>query len=122
MKFLQLLAKIIKEGGIILSGFQPYISQVDPKATPVLVKADDVLVKIAGIVADAQVAGEALQLTGAQKLTAVTPLVAQAIKDSALLFGHEIQNLDAYTTAAQGIASNVVDLLNSLKASNIKVA
>lgn len=121
MKFLQVIAKFINQGMLFLSGFEPFISQTHPEASPVLSKADDVMVKLAKIVADMEVVGEALKLDGAQKLTAIVPLVAQALKDSALLAGHEIKDLPAYTKAASGIASNLVDLLNSLKTDNIKV-
>ncbi len=124
MKFVNLIAKYIGEGMIFLSGFQPLISQLHPKAEPILGKADDVMLKIAGFVAQIQVIGTAngtVQMSGAQRAAAIAPLVVQALKDSALVSGHAIEDVDAFNKAALAIGGNVYDLMQSLKTDNIKV-
>jgi hypothetical protein len=125
MKFVNLIAKYIGEGMIFLAGFQPLISQTHPKAEPVFGKADDVLVKIAGLVAQIQVIGTAnasVQMSGAQRAAAITPLVAQALKDSALVSGHVIDDVDGFTKTAEAMGGLVYDLMQTLKTDNIKVA
>lgn len=52
--------------------------------------------------------------SGAQKLAASEPLVAQIIMTSQMVSGHKIANPDLFTQGATKITSGVADILNSL--------
>ena len=52
--------------------------------------------------------------TGATKLAAATPLVAQIIQTSELVAGHKIANEALFIQGSQKITSGVADILNAL--------
>lgn len=52
--------------------------------------------------------------TGAMKLAAATPLVAQIIQTSELVAGHKIANEALFIQGSQKITSGVADILNSI--------
>lgn len=119
MSFLKKLGQVLlKMVGIFL--------QVEPLAAPFLGSAASPVVKaindftaIGQIVvqAEALIQGEG---TGATKLAAATPLVANIIKTSELMIGKKIRDEAAFIKACQTITGGVADLLNSLDASTIK--
>ena len=52
--------------------------------------------------------------TGAMKLAAATPLVAQIIQTSELVAGHKIANEALFIQGSQKVTSGVADILNAL--------
>jgi len=79
-------------------------------------KATSEIEQIAAIIANAEVMGQALQLNGAQKLTAATPLVAQMFLQSSLLAGRAVSNPPLFKAGCEKIGSGMADVLNSLVA------
>ena len=119
MTFLKKLGQVLlKIVGVALQ-IEPLAAPFIGSQAPVLVKAANDLTAIGQVVvqAEALIQGSG---TGATKLAAATPLVANIIKSSELLANKKIANETAFITACQGITSNMADLLNSLDASTIK--
>lgn len=120
MTFLKTLGSLIVKGLQIISGFALPIAQVAaPGTVPIIQTVVNDLQQIGNIIVQVEAIGQALALTGAQKLTASAPLVAQVIMSSSLLVGHVIADQPKFTAAVNGIASNFADLLNSLQADAI---
>jgi len=115
----------LKKAGLVLLKVLQYAAGIMPivaTALPSLgapVKEADTLTKISGAVVTAEAMIAAISdpgaKTGAQKLKAATPLVAQIIHGSELLAGKKIKNEALFEQACTGITSNVADLLNSLE-------
>jgi len=57
--------------------------------------------------------------TGATKLSAATPLVAQIVQTSELIAGKKIANEALFIQGSQKITSGMADILNSLHADNV---
>lgn len=120
MTFLKTLGSLIVKGLQIITGFALPIAQVAaPGTVPIIQTVVNDLQQIGNIIVQVEAIGQALALTGAQKLTASAPLVAQVIMSSSLLVGHVIADQAKFTAAVNGIASNFADLLNSLQADAI---
>ena len=60
--------------------------------------------------------------TGAQKLQALVPLVANVIKTSNLISGKQVANNDLFIKGCTEVAQGVVDVLNSIHADEAKHA
>jgi hypothetical protein len=118
--FLKTLGSIILKATQIVLGFAPIAQSAFPSQAGTIQTVEDKLQQIANIIVQTEAIGQALTLTGAQKLTAAAPLVAQEILSSSLLVGHQIADAAKFQTAVSGIASNMADLLNSLKADAIQ--
>ena len=119
LSFLKQLGIDIVKGAAGLAGLLPLFQKVVPAGVAAVVTtASTDLSEIAGIIVSIEAAGATLtpNMTGAQKLAAVTPLVLQAIYKSDLLNGKEIADLTVVTAGAEQIASGVVNILNGLKA------
>lgn len=117
MKFLTRLGQIVLKATEIATGFGPFVTRAIPGQT------DDAIVRrvttdlelLSGIVGHVEVIGQALSLTGTQKLTAASPLVAQVILQSSILARHEIADPVLFKQGCDKIAGGVADVLNSLK-------
>jgi hypothetical protein len=115
MKFLTKLGQIILKGVEIYAGFSPLAQMAFPGQSQTLQVISKDLTEIASIVVTIEGAGQALSLTGTQKLMAATPLVAQAILQSSILVNHTIADPVLFKSGAQKIADGMADVLNSLK-------
>lgn len=60
--------------------------------------------------------------TGAQKLQAAIPLVANIVRTSEMVVGKKIANEALFTQAVQEYAQATVDLLNSIHPDEVKTA
>lgn len=117
MKFLTRLGMIVLKVTEIATGFGPFITRAIPGTT------DDAIVRrvttdleiLAGIIGNVEVVGQALNLSGTQKLTAASPLFAQIILQSSLLAKHEIANPVLFKQGCEKMASGLADVLNSQK-------
>jgi len=58
--------------------------------------------------------------SGAQKLQFIIPLVANIVKTSEMVTGHQIGDDALFVKGTTEIAQGVVDVLNSLKSDNVK--
>lgn len=115
----------LKKAGQVLLQILKYAAGIMPMVTAALptlgapAKETDTLTKIGGAVVTAEAMITATSdpnaKTGALKLKAATPLVAQIIQASELLAGKKVKNEALFEQACTGITSNVADLLNSLE-------
>jgi hypothetical protein len=122
MTFLKKLGSIILQVGKIAVGYGPVISSLLPKYAGEVQVAEDKLSELGAAVVTVEAVGQALGLSGPDKLKAAIPLVGQAISQSALVAGKKIANQTLYDQAMQGFAQATVDLLNSLHEDAAKVA
>lgn len=116
MGFLKRFGEIVLKITAIATGLAPLISGAAPASTAVVRVVVDDLTLIAKIIMDVEVMGQALSLTGTQKLEAAAPLVAQLVLNSSALAGQQIADPARFKAACTTIASGMADLLNSLKA------
>lgn len=114
MSFLKTLGSYIAKGLQIVLGFAPLIESSFPNQAATIAANVDRLRLIADIIVRTEAVGQALSLTGPQKLIAASPDIEQAILSSSILAGHAIADPVKFKAAVSGIASNMADLLNSL--------
>ena len=127
MTFLSKLGKVMQITGKVLAvvlGFGPAIATLTPtkKDDEIMAKLVDPLTQIAGIVVQVEGMAQALDvpLPGADKLKMATPIVAQIIVQSSILAGKEIANPELFKAGCASIASGMADVLNSIKADDVK--
>lgn len=118
MTFLAALGSLIVRGLQIVLGIAPIVQASAPSASGTVGAIASELQQISSIIIQVEAIGQALTpgLTGAQKLQASTPLVAQILLQSAVLSGHTIADPALFTNGAEQIASGMANVLNSLKA------
>ena len=119
-KFGKVLVNII---GIVTVG-GPLISAAIPgdKDDKAIAKARDTLEEISGwvMITEGMFAG-VKDASGAQKLEAALPFVAQAIQRSEFMLKREIMDEEKFTAAIRTITSGIADLLNSLKDNDVEI-
>lgn len=111
MKFLSILGRIIVEGTKIITG----LGSVLPKTTVPMDRIVDTLERVIDIIINIEAFGQALGITGPDKLKAAIPMVTQILLQSDVLAGKKIDNHPLFKQGAEKIASGVADILNSLK-------
>lgn len=116
LTFLKKAGQIILEGAQIFTGFAPMVSAAYPKSAGAITTISKDLSQVADAVVQAEAIGQALNLPGAQKLQAATPLVAQIIIDSSILVGKQVAQPELFKQGSQKIADGMADVLNSLHA------
>lgn len=114
MTFLKKIGQILMRAGQIAIGFSPIIQQLYPQSAGVINKISSELELFSQLAVTVEAIGVASQLTGPQKLSALTPLIAQAILQSDMMIKHKINDPALFNKAAQEFAQATVDLLNSL--------
>ena len=114
LTFLKKAGQIILEAGQIALGFGPVIQTMYPSTQNVVAKATSDLQGLGQVIITVEAIGQALNLSGTQKLSAAAPLIAQAILQTDLMIGHKIQDPATYNKGAQEIAQGLVDIYNSL--------
>jgi hypothetical protein len=123
MTFLKKLGQAIVNVAGIAAGIGPIITPFlgSGKAGQVAGTAVNDLTQIGQLVAQIEAAFASIpNATGAQKLSALVPLVANIIKTSEMVAGKKIANQALFTQAAQGFAQATVDLLNSIHPDEVK--
>lgn len=116
MTFLKKLGSIIAKGVQIALGVAPAFEGLMPASTAAIVQQD--LTQLSGIITTVEAMGQALSLSGNQKLTAAGPLVAQLIMQSSVMVGKKVADPTLFQKACTEYAQATVDLLNSLHADN----
>lgn len=115
MTFLKKLGQILAKATAVVVGIEPLLPLLNrPAVTAAGAVVEDKLNQIAGIVVTTEAVGASLQLSGPQKLTAAAPLVAQAVRQSAILAGRPIANAQLFDDSILQLTSAVVGILNSL--------
>ena len=112
--FLKKAGTIILEGAQIFTGFAPLITATYPKSAGAVTTISKDLAQVASVITDVEAFGQALSLTGAQKLQAAAGPVSQVILDSSLLVGKQVANPALFKEGAQAIADGMAKILNSL--------
>lgn len=115
MGFLKAFAAAALKVTQIVTGIGPLFANAVPQSAGIVQVVTSDLSTIAGIVQQVEIMGQALTLSGPQKLTAAAPAVAQIILRSDLMATHKIKDEAKFTAAVNGLASNMADLLNSLE-------
>ncbi len=90
MTFLKKLGSLILQGLQIVARFEGAVTATVPGSGEIIQVISHDLSQIAQIIADVEVAGQALGLPGPQKLLAAAPLVGQVVLDSAILVNHKV--------------------------------
>jgi len=107
---------VLKFIGQVVGVLPQYLSSATATGTTL----GDTLAKIGQAVATAEVMIGALSdpnaKTGADKLRAATPIVAQLVQTSELLTGKKIANEALFIQGCTKITDGTADVLNSLKA------
>lgn len=110
MKFLSVLGQILLTGTKLVTGLGPLF----PQQGTVINKVEDVLVKIASLVAQVEAFGQVLGTTGADKLRAAIPSATQIILQSDLLLKKKIRDATLFAGGVAKVVGGIADILNSL--------
>ncbi len=110
MKFLSKLGQILLKGTQIVTGLQPLF----PQQATTIGKIEDTITKAAELVTQAEVFGQALGISGPDKLKALTPSLTQLLLQSNLLAGHKIKDPVLFAKGVASVGSGLADILNSL--------
>lgn len=118
----KVLTFLSKLGGI-LANVQPLVPLVGGLLAQYLpgTKPKDVVQTVTsdfaaslGVIAGAEAAGQALQLTGSQKLTMAAPQLAKVFLASSAFSGLKIQNVDLFNQGVTKAADGMADIWNSV--------
>uniref|UniRef100_A0A6M3LD29 Uncharacterized protein n=1 Tax=viral metagenome TaxID=1070528 RepID=A0A6M3LD29_9ZZZZ len=112
MKYLTAIGKILLKVTQIVTGIAPFIPAAQQGMYQVISRD---LEQISAIIIQAELFGQALNLPGAQKLTAATPAVAQIILQSSILANHKIADPVLFKQGCTKIADGMADVMNSLQ-------
>jgi hypothetical protein len=120
MTFLSKVGKFLSAGVLALTGLAPFFQQFfGAKVATGATTATNDLTAIGSIVIQA----EALLQTpgsGAAKLAAAAPLVANIVKTSELVSGHQIANNALFIQGCTDLTNAVAEILNSLSANGVQ--
>ncbi len=117
MSFLKKLGVALIEVGKVVPIGGPVLAALIPgtKDDAIIAKATGTLDQLTNIIVTTEAIGAALKLDGQQKLTAATPLFAQAFLQSSILAGREIADPVAFKTGVDEAVAAYVKILNSFK-------
>ena len=120
--FLAKLGKFLAEGVAVAAGVGPIISPLfGSKSSAVssgITTAVNDLTAVGGVVVQAEALLQGTG-TGPQKLAAAAPLVANIIKTSELVSGHQIANQTLFIQGCTDLTNAVAEILNSLSANGV---
>lgn len=120
MGFLAKIGVIALKASQVIMGFAPVAAMAYPSQAGTIQTISQDSAQIANIIQTMEVAGQALQIKGPDKLKAATPLVAQVVLQSAVLANHKIAQPELFKQGTQKIADGWADVLNSLKEDGIQ--
>jgi hypothetical protein len=123
MSFLAKLGGFLAKGIALLAGLGPLITPWLGSSASKAANVEGQIVNDLTSVGQVVLSVESLMQTpgsGTVKLAAATPLVVQILKTSELISGHQIGDDNLFAQGAAKITSGVADVLNSLKADNVK--
>lgn len=114
MTFLKKIGSLLVQGVAVISGLTPLLKVVLPNAAGTIDTVTNDLQAFKTIIVTVEGMGQAVGLTGPQKLAASLPSIEQAILSSAALVGHKINDEALFKKAVGEYAQATADLLNSL--------
>jgi hypothetical protein len=122
LTFLSKLGKYLAEGVAIATGVMPLVTPLfgskAPGVTSSVGTAVNDLTAIGGVVVQAEALLQG-QGTGPQKLAAAAPLVANIVKTSELVSGHQITNETLFIQGCTDLTNAVAEILNSLSSNGV---
>lgn len=124
MTFLKKLGQFLVQGIAVATGVWPLVSGFFGSGTKVAQTATTVindLTQIGQVVVTMETALTATG-SGADKLKAAIPLVANIVRTSEMVSGHKVANEALFTQACQEYVQATADLLNSLDSATVKSA
>lgn len=116
MTFLKKLGSVLAKGLAVATGIWPLVSGLfgsDTKVTEYVPGVINDLSQIAGIVVQVEAVVQTPG-SGAAKLQAAAPLVANVIRTSQLISGKKIANETLFVQGCTKITDGMADVLNSL--------
>lgn len=117
MGFLKKLGSVLAKVGAIVVGINPFIpDQYKDEAALVV----DKMSQLHSLIIQVEAMGAALNLTGQQKLEAITASATALFLQSATLAGHEVADKAMFIEAVRETVSAQVKMLNALKGDNVK--
>ena len=124
MTFLKKLGSILAQGIAVATGAWPLVSGLfgsNTKAQQVGTTVINDLSSIGAVVVQAEALIQGAG-TGAQKLAAAAPLVANIVKTSELVAGHQIANETLFIQGCTDLTNAVAEILNSLSSNGVQAA
>lgn len=112
MTLLKKIGSLIGKGLVLVGKYEGILPAM---AGPVVAAVKSELSAMAKVIVDIEVAGQALGLSGPQKLTAATPAVTQIVLDSGIVAHREIANEALFRESTQKLTDALAGILNSLK-------
>lgn len=120
MTFLAKLGSFLAKGIAILTGLGPLIEPyIGAKASTTVSTVTNDLTAVGQVVVQAEALIQGTG-TGPQKLAAAAPLVANIVKTSELVSGHQIQNETLFIQGCTDLTNAVAEILNSLSSSGVQ--
>lgn len=120
MTFLARLGSFLAKGIAILTGLTPLIEPyIGAKASDTVTKVTNDLTSVGQVVVQAEALLQGTG-TGAAKLAAAAPLVANIVKTSELVSGHQIANESLFIQGCTDLTSAVAEILNSLSPAGVQ--
>lgn len=122
--FLSKLGSLLAKGLAVFTGIWPIVAPYFGSSTKVQQGVTTVVNDLTAV-AQVVVQAEAMIQTpgsGAQKLAAAAPLVANIIKTSELVSGHQIANQKLFIQGCTDLTSAVAEILNSLSPNSVNTA
>lgn len=116
MGWLKKIGIILAKAQQVVTGIDPFLPFINPKAAAIADKAQDKIGELASIIVTVEAIGAAVGMAGPDKLKAAAPLVAQSILQSAAFAGKEIDDDARFQAGVEQIANGMVDVLNAIKA------
>ncbi len=118
MRFLTKIGKLILKGTRYIVGISSTVQRVSPDGR--VETFVDKLLEIRDVIIKLEAVGQALHLTGVNKLKGAAALVAQVILGSGVMINRKIGNEAMFLQGATKMADGMADVLNSLKDDNIE--
>lgn len=121
MKFLTKLGQVALKFVVGIDTFAPMVKGFTPDHIDrVIDRVGDYSTQAAGVIMQAEIMGQALQLAGPDKLRAAAPAMAQVILQSDAMIGRKIKNPALFEQGVLKITDGWADLLNSLDAGDLE--
>lgn len=115
MSFLKVFGQVVSQVAKIVTGLGPLL----PSGGSVQDKVIDTIEQIASAVLTTEALAATLGIAGPDKLKAVTPLVAQLLLQSDMLYGKKIKDPVLFKLGAEAIADGMAKVLNSIEGKEV---
>jgi hypothetical protein len=120
MTFLSKIGSILLKGIALVSGVGSVVGQQIPGTAGTVTRVIGFLSEIAPIVTTVETIGQIKNIPGPEKAKLAGPLIGQVILQSDFMSGKKIDQPDLFKLGCERIAGGVADILNSLRAEDVK--